>query len=254
MLEILTLPVLADNYIFVIHDKVSHETAVVDPARAQPVLDCLNQNCWHLDYIFNTHHHWDHVGGNLELKQKTGCKVIAGSYDKNRIPGLDQTVDEGNTVNLGKHQARIFFTPGHTLGHIVYYFAEDNLLFCGDTLFVMGCGRLFEGTAQQLWNSLQKLKQLPLATQVYCTHEYTQNNGKFALNLDPENADLRQKIQEVNKKRSRNLPTVPSTIEDELATNPFFREDSREIQQNIGLICSRPAEIFAKIRQLKDSF
>ena len=226
MLKIIIIPVLTDNYIYLIHDPVSRETAVVDPALAQPVLDRLQKNGWQLTYIWNTHHHSDHVGGNLQIKKQTGCKIIAAQADWDRIPGIDQGVSEGDVVSLGQYKARVIATPGHTREHIVYHFAEDNILFCGDTLFVMGCGRLFEGTAEQLWHSLQKLKALPKATLVYCTHEYTQTNGRFALTVEPDNQHLQQKMLEVNRLRSNNKLTVPTTIAEELATNPFFREDS----------------------------
>jgi len=254
MLEIKTLPVLSDNYIYLIHDPVSLETAVVDPALAQPVLDVLQAKSWQLTYILNTHHHADHVGGNVHLKQLTNCKVIAAQADWDRIPGIDQGVKEGDVITLGQHKANVIATPGHTRAHIVYHFAEDKLLFCGDTLFVMGCGRLFEGTAEQLWHSLQKLKVLPAETKVYCTHEYTQSNGRFALTVEPENQKLQQKMIEVNRLRSSNLPTVPTTIAEEQTTNPFFREDSIALQKNIGMDNKTPVEIFAQTRRLKDSF
>lgn len=254
MLEILTLPVLTDNYIYLIHDPVSQETAVIDPALAQPVLATLAEKNWRLTYILNTHHHSDHVGGNSQLKQLTGCKVIGAQADWDRIPGIDQGVVEGDVVSIGKHKANVIDTPGHTRAHIVYHFAEDKLLFCGDTLFVMGCGRLFEGTAEQLWQSLQKLKALPEATNVYCTHEYTQTNGRFALTVEPENHRLQERMLEVNKLRSSNQPTVPTTIADELATNPFFREDSIPLRKSVGMPSGKPSEVFAKIRRMKDLF
>ena len=254
MLEIVTLPVLTDNYIYLIHDPVSLETAAVDPALAQPVLDVLREKGWRLTYIFNTHHHSDHVGGNLQIKQQTGCKIIAAQADSARIPGIDVGVNEGDVVTLGNHKANVIATPGHTRAHIVYHFADDKLLFCGDTLFVMGCGRLFEGTAEQLWHSLQKLKALPKETLMYCTHEYTQTNGRFALTVEPDNQHLRQRMIEVNRLRSNNQPTVPTTIADELATNPFFREDSVDLQKTIGMVNSKPVDIFAKVRRLKDGF
>lgn len=254
MLEIVTLPVLDDNYIYLVHDTVSGETAVVDPAVAEPVLTQLRQNNWKLTAIFNTHHHSDHVGGNLELKRQTGCRIIASGHDRNRIPGIDQTVNEGDVVSLGKQKARILFTPGHTLGHIVYYFEQDKLLFCGDTLFAMGCGRLFEGSAEQMWHSLQKLKTLPPDTQIYCTHEYTLNNGRFALTVEPDNPALRQRMLEVEKLRRENKPTLPSTLADELATNPFLREDSVGLQKTIAMAACAPIEVFARIRQIKDRF
>jgi len=253
-MEIVQLPVLTDNYIYLIHDPDSGETAVVDPALAEPVLDTLHENGWQLKYILNTHHHWDHVGGNLEIKAKTNCRIIASDSDRNRIPGIDIALSEGDAITLGKHKATILFTPGHTSGHIVYHFADDELLFCGDTLFVMGCGRLFEGSAEQLWHSLQKLKVLPGSTRIYCTHEYTQNNGRFALTIDPDNQTLRQKMQKVNQLRAMNQPTVPSTIEEELATNPFFREDNLALQKTISMAGQKPVDVFTEIRKLKDKF
>lgn len=254
MLEIKILPVLTDNYIYLIHDPVSQETAVVDPALAQPVLDALEEKGWRLTYILNTHHHSDHVGGNLPIKQRTGCKIIGAQADWGRIPGIDQGLNEGDVVLIGQHKADVIATPGHTKAHIVYHFTDDKLLFCGDTLFVMGCGRLFEGTPEQMWFSLQKLKALPKETKVYCTHEYTQNNGRFALTIEPGNSALQSRMKEVARLRSGNLPTVPSTIGEELETNPFFREDSKEIRQHINLKESKPSAIFAEIRQLKDCF
>ena len=254
MLSILELPVLNDNYIYLLHDPVSGETAAVDPAVAQPVLDVLDQKGWQLTYILNTHHHSDHVGGNLELKQKTGCTIIAPLSDQHRIPGFDRGVVEGDTITLGKHSATVISTPGHTSGHVVYHFAGDNTLFCGDTLFVMGCGRLFEGTAEQMWHSLQKLKALPASTQVYCAHEYTQANGRFALTVEPDNRQLHQRMDIINQLRENHLPTVPSTIEQELATNPFFREDSLALQETIKMVNKNPVDVFAEVRRLKDNF
>jgi len=254
MLDIVQISVLTDNYIYLIHDSVSGETAVVDPALAKPVLDLLESKGWQLTYILNTHHHWDHVGGNLELKKNTGCQIIAAHADSGRIPGIDRSVVEGDIISLGQHQARVIATPGHTSGHIVYYFAKDDALFCGDTLFAMGCGRLFEGTAEQMWTSLQKLKVLPPSIRVYCTHEYTQANGRFALSVEPDNFKLQQRIIEVAELRSANQSTVPSTIGNEKATNPFFREDSVSIQKNLGLESQSPVLVFTELRKRKDSF
>jgi len=254
MLEILPLPVLTDNYIYLIHDPVSQDTAAVDPAEAPPVLKALADRGWKLTSIWNTHHHWDHVGGNLDLQQRTGCQVIAPLADRHRIPGIDRGVAEGDIVTLGAHRAQVLYTPGHTLGHVVYHFADERLLFCGDTLFVMGCGRLFEGSADQLWHSLQRLKALPADTRFYCTHEYTQKNGRFALTVEPDNQALVAKMRRVVELRALNLPTVPSTIGEELATNPFFREDSPSLQNTIGLKDARPVEIFTEVRRLKDGF
>jgi hydroxyacylglutathione hydrolase len=253
-MEIVQIPVLTDNYIYLIHDPFTGETAVVDPALAEPVLDMLHEKGWQLKYILNTHHHSDHVGGNLGIKAKTGCQIIASVADQYRIPGIDIAVSEGDTLSLGNHKARILFTPGHTSGHIVYHFAEEQLLFCGDTLFVMGCGRLFEGSAEQLWHSLQKLKALPESTRIYCTHEYTQNNGRFALSVEPDNHLLQQKMERVYQLRGMQQPTVPSTIAEELATNPFFREDSIALQQNLKMTGQKPVDVFTEIRRLKDRF
>ncbi|MGR9086510.1 MAG: hydroxyacylglutathione hydrolase [Gammaproteobacteria bacterium] len=254
MLEVNSLPVLSDNYIHIIHDPVSRETAAVDPALAEPVLEFLDTKGWRLTHLFNTHHHWDHVNGNLELKQKTGCTITASEADRNRIPGIDRTVGEGDVVHLGRHKARILFTPGHTRGHIVYHFAEDRLLFCGDTLFAMGCGRLFEGTAEEMWHSLQKIKALPGDTRIYCTHEYTQQNGRFALTVEPGNEALQRRMQTVDRLRRDNRPTVPTTLAEELETNPFLREDSPALQRTLHMTGKKPAEIFAETRRLKDRF
>ena len=254
MLDIIQVHVLADNYIYVLHDSVSGETAVIDPALAQPVLDLLDAKGWQLTYILNTHHHWDHVGGNLELKQKTGCQIIAAHADSERIPGIDRGVIEGDVIAFGELQSEVIATPGHTSGHIVYYFAKDEALFCGDTLFAMGCGRLFEGTAQQMWTSLQKLKVLQPSTRVYCTHEYTEANGHFALSVEPDNLQLKDRMIAVSKLRLANKSTVPSTIGQEKATNPFFREDSLSIQKNLGLDNQLPVTVFTELRKRKDSF
>lgn len=254
MLNILQIPVLSDNYIYLIHDSDSKQTAAIDPAIAQPVLDALKKQGWQLNYIFNTHHHSDHIGGNLELKAQTGCKIVAAKHDSYRIAAIDITVQDGDSFQLGKHPISIIETAGHTSAHIVYYFADDGLLFCGDTLFVMGCGRLFEGTAQQMWQSLQKLKQLPADTKVYCAHEYSLNNGKFALSVEPDNQVLQNRMEQIKQLRAANLPTVPTTIAEELATNPFFREHSLSIQKNVNQHNKSAVEIFAAVRKLKDIF
>lgn len=254
MLKILQIPVLTDNYIYLIHDEDSKQTAVVDPAEAKPVLDALKKYGWRLHFILNTHHHSDHVGGNLELKKQTGCKIIASGSDNHRIPGIDIAVRDRSYFQLGSHPISIIATSGHTLGHIVYYFEDDDLLFCGDTLFALGCGRLFEGSAEQLWESLQKLKNLPENTKVYCAHEYTLNNGKFALSVEPDNQALQSRMESIIQLRENKQPTVPSTIGEELKTNPFFRENSASIQQHLKMQNKKPVEIFAALRKLKDSF
>lgn len=254
MLEIIQLPVLNDNYIYLLHDADSGETAAVDPAVAGPVLDFLQAKGWQLSYILNTHHHGDHVGGNLQLKQQTGCKVVGANSDKARISGLDIGVEDGDEIRLGSHVFKVMATPGHTLGHIVFYGADSQTLFCGDTLFSLGCGRLFEGSAEQMWQSLQRLKALPESTRIYCAHEYTQANGRFALSVEADNPALRQRIAEVAELRRQNQSTLPSTLAQELATNPFLREHSTSIRQAVNGENDSPAEIFAKVRRLKDQF
>jgi len=254
MLNIVLLPVLTDNYVYLLNDPITGQTAAIDPAVAEPVLAVLAKNQWRLDFIFNTHHHDDHVGGNLALQRQTGCAIIAASTDKHRIPGVDVGVSDGDTVQLGEHSVHIIATPGHTSGHIVYHFADDGLLFCGDTLFAMGCGRLFEGTAEQMWRSLQKLKALPADTRVYCAHEYTLANGRFALSLEPNNADLQKRMTKAQELRQQGRPTLPSTLADEWATNPFFREHSAELQASTGMIGQAPLAVFTQTRRLKDHF
>ncbi len=254
MLNIIQLPVLTDNYIYIIHDSTHGETAVVDPAIAEPVLAVLQENGWRLNYIFNTHHHSDHIGGNLPLKQKTGCRIVGAACDSGRIPGIDIAVADGDQIRLGEQSLQIMATPGHTSGHIVYYCAGSAALFCGDTLFSLGCGRLFEGSAEQMWQSLQKLKALPDNTRIYCAHEYTQANGRFALTLEADNPDLQQRVAEVARLRAQNLPTLPSSMVLEKATNPFLREHSPSLRIAVDAGRDTPARVFAKIRLLKDQF
>ena len=254
MLTIIQLPVLNDNYIYLLHDGESGQTAAIDPAVAAPVLAALSQYGWQLSQILITHHHSDHIGGITALKAQTSCMVIAAAADQHRIPDVDRGVMENDVVAIGQHKAQVIATPGHTSGHIVYYFAEDGLLFCGDTLFVMGCGRLFEGTAGQLWASLQKLKGLPSETRIYCSHEYSQSNGRFALTLEPDNQALQEKMRWVDQCRTNGLPTVPSTLAEELASNPFLRVDSPSVQKSCAGEGNPAVKVFAAIRHLKDQF
>ena len=227
-LQIFQLPVLQDNYIYIIHDESVHKTAVVDPALSEPVDLFLIEKDWKLDFIFNTHHHWDHTGGNLELKKKWGCKIFGFKEDAYRIPGIDQYLQEGEEFTFGKFLCRVLFLPGHTLGHIAYWFLEENKLFIGDTLFAMGCGRLFEGSPQQMFSSLEQVKSLPPETEVFCAHEYTEKNGRFALSIDSKNQDLENRMKEVKEKRKQKLSTIPFLLSEELKTNPFLRASSLE--------------------------
>jgi hydroxyacylglutathione hydrolase len=254
MLEILQIPVLQDNYIYLLRDTDSGLTAAIDPAVADAVIDVLTEKSWQLDYIFNTHHHGDHVGANLQLKQQTGCKIVGSAADQARIPGIDIMLGDGDLVKLGNQSFQVIDTPGHTLGHIVYYSADSQALFCGDTLFSLGCGRLFEGSAEQMWLSLEALKALPVETRVYCAHEYTAANGRFALSVDADNPQLRQRIDQVAKLRQQNRPTLPSTIGLELATNPFFRADNVSIRSNIGMTEQSSLAVFRQLRLMKDQF
>ena len=253
-LEIVVFPMLSDNYGFLIHDPVSGETAVVDPAEAAPVLDLCAVRGWHLTHILNTHHHGDHVGGNIALKSKTGCKVMGPSYDRDRIPGLDIAVDEQSGADFGGRHASVFFVPGHTRGHIAFWFSDDHALFCGDTLFSLGCGRLFEGTPAQMWSSLLKLRALPDDTRVYCAHEYTQSNARFALTAEPENGALKAKAEKATADRAVGLFTVPSVLGVEKACNPFLRADQPNLRRRYGGEGVPDADVLGAIRAAKDRF
>ncbi len=253
-LQIHQIPCLEDNYGYLIRDAGSGVTATVDTPSAAAILEALASTGWTLDFILNTHHHDDHAGGNLELKEKTGCRIIGPKADAARIPGIDQLVGDGDIVELGSRRARVFDTPGHTRGHIVYVFDDDHAAFVGDTLFAMGCGRLFEGTPAQMWASLQKLLPLPDATRVYCAHEYTQKNAHFALTVEPGNPELRARVAEVDRMRAAGLPTVPSTIGRERQTNPFLRPDSAGLQATLGLTGASLVEVFAETRRRRNEF
>ncbi len=255
MLAIIQIPVLTDNYIYLLHDAASHKTAVVDPTEAQPVLTFLDQQGWSLDYIFNTHHHWDHVGGNRELKEKTGCLILASTYDQNRIPAIDQTLNDGDIITLGAETIEIIATPGHTLGHIVYFCRQQHALFCGDTLFSLGCGRLFEGSAEQMFQSLAKIKALPDHTKIYCAHEYTQANARFALSIEPDNETLSAYANKIELLRKQGQATIPSTLATEKACNPFLRTDQESIRRSLDMKeHTDEVAIFARLRKLKDQF
>lgn len=223
MLEIARVPVLSDNYVWLVHERGSGETTVIDPAVAEPVLEEAARRGWRITQIWNTHWHPDHTGGNATIKEATGCTVTGPAAEAAQIPTLDRLVGEGDKVSLGAAEAEVFEVPAHTAGHIAYHLPEERTVFVGDTLFAMGCGRLFEGTAQQMHDNLQRLAKLPPDTQVYCAHEYTLSNGRYALVAEPDNASIRQRVEEVMAARSAGLATVPTTIALELATNPFMR-------------------------------
>ncbi len=253
-LEVFMFRALRDNYCYLVHDPDTGNTGVIDTPEVAAIERALDETGWSLDYILNTHHHWDHAGGNLELKRKTGCRVVGPRSDRDRIPGIDIALGDGDDFELGGHRARIFDTPGHTSGHICYLFESDRVAFTGDTLFSVGCGRLFEGTPQQMWESLQKMLTWPDDTRVYCAHEYTQSNARFALTVEPDNAELRERAAEVDRLRDSGLPTIPSTIGLEKATNPFLRPDSPALKATLGLSDAGVVDVFAETRRRKDRF
>lgn len=225
-LEIVRIQVLSDNYVWLVHEPVSGETMVVDPAVAPPVLEKAEELGWKISQIWNTHWHPDHTGGNAEIKQATGCTITGPAAEAGRIPTLDVQVKGGDVVRLGDVTADVLDVPAHTAGHIAFHFAEDKAAFVGDTLFAMGCGRLFEGTAEQMFGNMRALEALGDDTAIYCAHEYTLSNGRFALSVEPENTALVQRMAEVVALRDRGEPTVPTTIALEKATNPFMRATS----------------------------
>ncbi|MEB3282576.1 MAG: hydroxyacylglutathione hydrolase [Lyngbya sp.] len=257
-MQVERLAALSDNYIFLLHDPTRNIAAVVDPAEAGPVLKRLGELNAELVTIFNTHHHSDHVGGNRQLLEKfPEVTVYGGSEDRGRIPGQQVFLFEGDRVKFGDRSGEVFFVPGHTKAHIAYYFppeTEDQTgeLFCGDTLFAGGCGRLFEGTPQQMVNSLTKLRSLPDHTRVWCAHEYTLKNLKFALTVDEKNSDLKNRFDRVKMARSRDEATVPSTIGLEKLTNPFLRWDDPTLQSRVK--SQDPVQTFARLRGMKDQF
>ncbi len=224
-LEIKILPMFDDNYGFIVRDPLTEKTLTVDPGDPEVILKELERNQWQLDFILNTHHHHDHVGGNALIKSETNCKIIGPVADSHRIPEMDQGVSQGDTVIFGKHKIEIIETPGHTTGHICFHFAGEKIVFVGDTLFAMGCGRLFEGTPAQMWHSLKKISAFPEETKVYCAHEYTLKNGQFALTVEPNNLKLQQRVEEVHSLRNQGKKTIPTTIGLEQETNPFLRAD-----------------------------
>ncbi len=252
--QIQQIAVLRDNYVYLLRDEATGACAAVDPSVAEPVLAALDRLGWTLTHILNTHHHHDHTGGNLELKQATGCTVVGNARDAARIPGIDVRVADGEVIALGTAQARVLDVSGHTIGHIAYWFEDAGALFCGDTLFSLGCGRLFEGTPSQMWASLSRLRELPPEVRVYCGHEYTESNARFALQIDPDNPSLRRRAEEVKRLRAKGLPTVPSVLGEERAANPFLRADDALLQQAAGLAGDDPVAAFAEIRRRKDAF
>ena len=239
-MKIEIIPCLQDNYAYLIIDEKKNIGCVIDPSESAPIIEYLEKNKINLKFILNTHHHFDHVGGNKKLKEKYGANVIGFKGDKDKIPGIDILVDDQEIWKYESFESKIIHIPGHTLGHVCFYFYNNKSIFTGDTLFSLGCGRIFEGTYSQMYESLRKIKELPDDTKIFCGHEYTLNNSKFCLAHDKNNENLKNKIIEIQKKLQNNLPTIPSTIKEELEYNIFLRANN--------------VETFSKLRDLKDNF
>ena len=231
---------LEDNFSYLLIDEINRSAVVIDPSEAEPVINKIESLDLKLKFIMNTHHHYDHVGGNKELKKLYNAKVIGFDQDKHRIPEIDILVKNNEIWKDGMFEAKVFHIPGHTSGHVCFYFFKENALFSGDTLFSLGCGRVFEGTHEEMFNSLQLIKSLPLDTEIYCGHEYTLKNSDFCLKYDSDNKRLISKIETVKNKLAKGIPTIPSTLEEELQTNIFLR--------------SKNVKNFSKLRDLKDNF
>jgi len=251
-LEIHQFPCLSDNFGVLIHDPGQNLTASIDAPDAKAVTAALKEKGWTLTHILTTHHHADHTGGNLALKSASRCIIIGPRGEAGKIPGIDKQVSEGSTFMFGSHEVRVLDTPGHTAGHITYVIPSAGVALVGDTLFAIGCGRVIEGDAQMMWQSLQKLMALPKETVIYCGHEYTQANAKFALGIEPENAALQKRAKEVDQLRAAGKPTLPTTIGLELETNPFLRPHVAAIQQRLGMAGRPEWEIFGEIRERKN--
>lgn len=248
------IPCLNDNYSYLIHDEISNIVAIVDPSEFIPCDTIISKNYKKLDFILNTHHHYDHVGGNEELKKKYNSKVLGFENDKNRIPQIDTVLKDNQEFKIGTLNFTTIFIPGHTRGHVAFYFKKERVVFSGDTLFSLGCGRVFEGTYKQMFQSLNKLKNLPGETKVYCGHEYTFKNLEFCLKFNPNNDFLKKKKDNIKLSLKNKKPTIPSTIADEIKANIFFRVNDPDVKKAINLENSPDIEIFTKLRDLKDNF
>lgn len=253
-LEIVTVPCLADNYAYLLHDNETGMTALFDAPEEAPILAALAERGWSLDQVFITHHHYDHVDGLAGILAEHTAQVIGAADDSHRLPPLHKSVAEGDEVSIGSAKARVIDVSGHTLGHVAYYVEAAQAVFTADSLMALGCGRLFEGSAAQMWTSLQKLMALPAETIVCSGHEYTAANGKFAMTIEPGNPALVARVEAVNAARAKGQPTVPSLLSEELATNPFLRGDSPEVQKSVNAEGKDAGTVFALVRQAKDNF
>ena len=248
------IPCLTDNYSYIINDNVSKTVGVLDPSEAFPVIAFLKKKNLKLNYILNTHHHHDHIGGNLELKKLYNAKVVGFVGDKHRIPGIDITLEDNAKWIFGESSVKILHIPGHTLGHICFFFENEKIAFTGDTLFSLGCGRIFEGDHKQLLTSLNKIKKLPKNTKIYCGHEYSYKNAEFCMKYDNDNIDLKKKFEKIKQLRSNNLPTLPTGLEDELKSNIFLKCDQNDLKTKLNMKNQDDYKVFRKIRDLKDNF
>ena len=253
-MQVTPISCLTDNYAYIINDSNSKIVGVIDPSEAKPVIAFLKKKNLKLNYILNTHHHFDHVGGNAELKKKYNAKVVGFIGDKHRIPGIDITTEDNTNWNFGSLSVKVLHIPGHTLGHICFFFEKEKIAFTGDTLFSLGCGRIFEGNHRQMLVSLKKIKKLPKDTKIYCGHEYTYKNAEFCMKYDSNNIDLKKKFEEIKKLRSKNLPTIPSSLEKELKSNIFLRCDQNDLKIKLNMKNQEDFKVFRKVRDLKDSF
>jgi hydroxyacylglutathione hydrolase len=247
-------PCLKDNYGVLLHDPASGATAAIDAPEAAPVEAALKSTGWRLTDILVTHHHGDHTGGIAELKQRHRCRVVAPQQEASKIPLVDETVREGGKVSVGKLTANVIETPGHTAGHISYWFHADKLVFAGDTLFSIGCGRVIEGTPEMMWASLLKLRDLPDDTQIYCGHEYTLANIRFAQSIEPDNRALAARAEQAARQVAAGEPTIPTTMAEEKAANPFLRADVSAVAASVGLAGKPAAQVFAEVRARKNNF
>ena len=248
------IPCLNDNYSYLICDKETNTVAIIDPSEFSTCDKVINQNYKKLDYILNTHHHYDHIGGNEQLKNKYNAKIFGFNGDKERIPGLDKLLLDNQEFKIGSLNFATLFIPGHTKGHIAFYLKEEKVIFTGDTLFSLVCGRVFEGTNEQMFNSLNRIKSLPEKTKIYCGHEYTQKNLEFCIKFNPNNKYLIMKKEDIAEKIKNRKPTLPSTVADEIKTNIFLRYDDLDVKKQLNLMGASDLEIFSKLRDLKDNF
>ncbi len=242
----------SDNYAVLIRDEDADVTASIDAPDADAILNRLSEKGWRLTHLLITHHHSDHTAGNLQLKDATGCTIVGPKVEEDRIPGIDQAVGEGDTLAFGNFEVRVLDTPGHTAGHIAYWIPAARAVFVGDTLFAMGSGRIFEGNAELMWKSLQKIAQLPPDTEIYCGHEYTAANGKFALTIEPDNQALQNRVKQVEALSAANQPTLPTRVELELETNPFLRPHISAIRERLGMPFAPDWKVFGEIRERKN--